>query len=438
MEFLGVVMENYKKYLSFWVIFAGIFGYVLSMLIGAPEVLGDSIFQILMGWVGVFKGAFFSALKMLVVPLVFFSLLSGLMQIAEVAQVGSLGKYALTYYFGTTIIAISIGLFVVFFVHPWTEFQSDGPQMNTVVQSKSALLGAAEAPKKKVDEAGQTTAAIIGKLAKRVFVNPIKAFSENNILGVVFWAFLIGLAFIYTHSQVGVLKSFVDEVNGLLNKILSWVILFSPLGVFAIAFDFQVKFSTTIIAQLVAFCVVVFLATGVHGFIVLPMILKKVTGIGFREFFKKAIQPMVFAFSTSSSAATLPISMKTCEEEFGVSPSSYSFVLPLGATMNMDGTALFEGVAAVFLAYVFGIDLSTIAMISLFLMAVISSVGAPGMPSGSMSGMQMVLIAAGIPLEGIGILLVVEKLLDTFRTAINVEGDIIGALVVDHLIKRNT
>jgi Na+/H+-dicarboxylate symporter len=155
------------------------------------------------------------------------------------------------------------------------------------------------------------------------------------------------------------------------------------------------------------------------------------TGLKPIELFRKIARPMIVAFSTSSSAATLPVSMKTCEEDLGVSKSVTSFVLPLGATMNMDGTALFEAMAAVFLAYLYGIELSNIALITIFLMSMVASIGAPGMPSASMSGMQMVLLAVGIPLEAIAILLVIERPLDTIRTAINVEGDIIGTLVVN-------
>ena len=147
-------------------------------------------------------------------------------------------------------------------------------------------------------------------------------------------------------------------------------------------------------------------------------------------------QPLLVAFSTSSSAATLPVSMKTAQEKLGVSQSVSSFVLPLGATMNMDGTALFEAVAAIFLAYLYGIELSTLMVITVFLMAMISSIGAPGMPTASMSGMQIVLLAVGIPLEAIAILLIIERPLDTFRTTVNVQGDLIGTLVVQHYLNR--
>lgn len=144
---------------------------------------------------------------------------------------------------------------------------------------------------------------------------------------------------------------------------------------------------------------------------------------------------MIVAFSTSSSSSTLPVTIQTAERELSVDPKVSSFVLPLGATINMDGTALFEALAAIFLAYLYGIELSTILIITVFFMAMVASIGAPGMPSASMAGMQMVLLAIGVPLEAIAILLVVERPLDTIRTSLNVEGDIVGALVVNRYFK---
>ncbi|MBT5890635.1 MAG: cation:dicarboxylase symporter family transporter, partial [Chromatiales bacterium] len=190
------------------------------------------------------------------------------------------------------------------------------------------------------------------------------------------------------------------------------------------------------ISSLLGFVAVVVGATLLHGLVVLPLIAKFFGGVGPLRLFTKAAKPLMVAFATSSSLATLPVSIATAEDDLDVSQTVAGFVLPLGATMNMDGTALFEGIAAVFLAYLFGIELSTVAMITVFLMAMVSSIGAPGMPSGSMAGMQMVLLGAGIPLEAIGILLVIERPLDTIRTAVNVEGDMVGALVVQRQLGR--
>ena len=211
-----------------------------------------------------------------------------------------------------------------------------------------------------------------------------------------------------------------------------------PIGIFAIIFDFTLKVGVTgelggtFLTQLLQFGVTVTIITLLHGIIILPILAGIVTGQSPLALLKRATQPLLVAFSTSSSSATLPVSIKAAEEKLFVDKSVSSFVLPLGATMNMDGTALFEAVAAIFLAYLYGIELSTLMVITIFLMAMISSIGAPGMPTASMSGMQIVLLAAGIPLEAIAILLVIER--TDFRTAVNVNGDLMGSVVVNHMM----
>ncbi len=418
----------WKKYLSIWIIISGVLGYLLAYLvqhfgiISSPET--SEVYQM----ITLVKEVFFSALKMLVTPIVFVSLLAGMIQISELSHLGSLGRRTLSYYMSTTTIAIVIGLIVVFFIHPWESEANDVADASHPQAQQHYQL-----PKTQIKKDQATTVSVIRNMSQRILVNPVDAFVKNNILGIVFWAFLIGIAFIMLGSIEPSIVSTITQANLVLSKILSWVINFAPLGVFAIAFTFQFQFKSVILWQMLSFCLVVLGATLVHGALVLPVILRVFTKIGYREFFSKASKPLLLALGTSSSLATLPVSMSTCEENFGVKKKVSSFVLPLGATMNMDGTALFEGVAAVFLAYIFGMELSNFQMISIFFMAVVSSIGAPGMPSGSMSGMQMVLLAVGIPLEGIGVLMVVEKPLDTFRTAVNVEGDIIGALVVNEL-----
>ena len=225
-------------------------------------------------------------------------------------------------------------------------------------------------------------------------------------------------------------------MNKSINTIVGWIIRLAPLAVFAIVLDFTVRGGESLFEQLALFALLVFVLTLIHGAIVLPTIAKVMTGIRLNTLFKGISAPMAMAFATSSSSATLPLAMQSAEEKLGVSQSTSSMVLPLGAVMNMDGTALFEGVAAIFLAQLFGVDLTTSGLVMIFIMAMVSSVGAPGMPSGSMSGMQLVLLAAGIPLEAIAILLIIERPLDTFRTAVNVEGDMIAALVVDKWQKQ--
>lgn len=417
------------KNLTFWVLAAAILGYLAATMLGDIELLNADKPPALYELVALAKQLFLSLLKMLVAPIVFFSLISGILNLGNVSRLKSLGSVTIAYYLATTAIAIAIGLIVVFFIHPWEgavapidlgQFASDGGALN---------------PSRMIDLNSGSFIGVISSFAALAFQNPFSALANLNILGIATNALLIGIALVVVAPKESAISEIVNTVNLGLIKLLSWVIKIAPFGVFAIVFEMTLKTSGSIIESLAGFVAVVFGATLVHGLIVLPLIAKTLGGVSFFDFFKKAARPLIVAFSTSSSAATIPVSMRAAQEEFGVPQPVASFVIPFGATMNMDGTALFEGVAAVFLAYLFGIDLSTTATIAIFLMAMLSSIGAPGMPSGSMAGMQMVLIAAGIPLEAIGILLVVERLLDTFRTSVNVQGDIVGALVVQRFAK---
>jgi Na+/H+-dicarboxylate symporter len=290
-----------------------------------------------------------------------------------------------------------------------------------------------------IDPGSDSIILVLQQIFKLAFTNPFTALVELNILGIVANAFLIGIAMVLVLPKTNPLFEVVSSINQVIFKILSWVIRLLPVGIFAILFDFTLRLSggdghsQNFLTQLFQFAGVVVAITLIHGLVVLPLVAMLMTGQNPVQLLRRISRPLIVAFSTSSSAATLPVTMKTCEEDLGVQRSVSSFVLPLGATMNMDGTALFEALAAVFLAYLYGIELSNIALITIFLMSMVASIGAPGMPSASMSGMQMVLIAVGIPLEAIAILLVIERPLDTVRTAVNVEGDIIGTLVVSKL-----
>ncbi|MFK8137553.1 MAG: dicarboxylate/amino acid:cation symporter [Bdellovibrionales bacterium] len=406
------------------------------------QVLGDSFNSSATGLMGSFYGVvmglkvlFLQLLKMLIAPLIFFSLLGGLFQIGNITKLKQLGGFTLTYYIGTTVIAILIGLTAVFFIHPW-ENSSNRVDVSQLSGGDSSYEFVA--PRKYIDEKQGSGSQIVLKLIQKSFVNPISALSENNILGIVMSALLLGLSALFALKEGHIIGRFTVEVNQVLHFFLGYIIKLMPIGIFAIVMDLASKLSADIFGQLLSFCLLVFAATAVHSLVVLPLIARIFANVGYFELFRKISKPMIVAFSTSSSSATLPVSMETCEKEFGVSKTVSGFVFPLGATMNMDGTALFEGIAAVFLAYIFGVELGTAGVFAIFFMAMISSVGAPGMPSGSMSGMQMVLLAAGIPLEAIGILLVVERPLDTFRTAVNVQGDVIGAVVTQRYLDKSS
>jgi Na+/H+-dicarboxylate symporter len=425
------VLHKLTRNLTFWAAVAGVLGYLTALVFGDPDWARSEAPPMFYEFMVLIKTAFLALLRMLVAPVIFFSLIGGLLNIGDATRLKTLGSVTITYYICTTAIAICIGLTVVLFVHPWVG-TVEPISVDTLVRDPHYV-----APAQFIDPGSDSLMRVFRGLLSTAFTNPFSALAELNILGIATNAFILGLALLLAVPQDSPVVTGIRDINSMLHKVLSWVVLTTPVGIFAIIFDVTLNSGGTVLNSLLGFVAVVVGGTLLHGLVVLPLIARFFTGIGPIEFFSKAGEPLMVAFATSSSSATLPVSIQTAEDEFGVSQTVSGFVFPLGATMNMDGTALYEGVAAVFLAYLFGIDLSTTAMITVFFMAMVSSIGAPGMPSGSMAGMQMVLLGAGIPLEAIGILLVVERPLDTIRTAVNVEGDMIGALVTQARMNSN-
>ena len=414
---MTVVLNN----LTLQVAIAAAIGIGSALLFGSASCLVEP--NTFYEFVLLVKSVFLAALRMLIAPLIFFSLIGGIAGIGSVIRLKSLGGITIAYYLVTSGFAIALALLVVFFVHPWTAYP---PVMEGVAIAQDRLL----------DPGSDSVILVVKGMLMQAFTNPFTALVNLNILGIVTNAFLIGLAMVLVLPSDSPVFTTVQHINQVIVKVLGWVIRILPLGIFAILFDFTLKISgdsghsMDFLNQLLDFALVVVAITLIHGLVILPCIAYFVTGASIPRLLKTIARPMLVAFSTSSSSATLPVTMRTAEEDLGVPNSVSSFVLPLGATMNMDGTALFEAIAAVFLAYLYGIELSNVMIFTIFIMAMVASIGAPGMPSASMAGMQMVLLAVGIPLEAIAILLVIERPLDTIRTAVNVEGDLIGSLVV--------
>jgi Na+/H+-dicarboxylate symporter len=406
-----------SRWFTLFVILAAAFGWVLGNWFTDIEALA--------GVLGFLKTTFLSALKMVIAPLIFFSLISGIFNLKESGRVGRLGAVTLTWYLSTTAIAIAIGLGVVLFVHPWSAM----PPLSDLPSTSGVTL---------IDTQSGSVSGILRSLAESMLVNPFTALADLNILGIVTNALAIGLAGLLILPRESAIPGVVHEITRITYKLASWAVLMIPLGVIGIVYEMTSSMSLDLLEQLLTFAAVVFGATLLHGVVVLPLLGGLVIRCAPWDLLRRLTQPMMVAFTTSSSAATLPVSMACAERELGVGPSVRSFVLPLGATINMDGTALFEGMAAVFLAYLFGIELGAVGTVTVFLLAMLASVGAPGIPSGSLAGMQMVLLAVGIPLEAIAILLLIERPLDTFRTAVNVEGDLIGSAVIEHIAGRGS
>ncbi|MGR6781739.1 dicarboxylate/amino acid:cation symporter [Moritella viscosa] len=407
------MLSTIKRSLPLQLLAAAIMAWVFATIMPTvTNITEQTWYQLLL----LGKTTYIGLLKMVIGFVVMLSLMQGITNIGSTLKLKTLGIRTLAFYSLTSIIAISLGLSAVMLMPEWQ------PLVEPVTVADHIRL---------IDQESVTGSSITAKLLAMALINPFAALANGNLLAIVLFSLLFSVSLLLSLPQKHVIFDVIAGLNKGLNKLVQGIIRLAPIAVFAIVFEFTVAGNTGLFGQLALFALLVFVLTVIHGVVVLPTLAKIFTGIKFSTLFRAISAPLAMAFATSSSTATLPLSMQAAEKELGISQSTSSFVLPLGAVMNMDGTALFEGVAAIFLAQLFGVDLSTTGIVMIFIMAMVSSVGAPGMPSGSMSGMQLVMLAAGIPLEGIAILLIIERPLDTFRTAVNVEGDLVAALVVD-------
>jgi Na+/H+-dicarboxylate symporter len=270
-----------------------------------------------------------------------------------------------------------------------------------------------------------------------IFVNPFKAMTEGNILGVITFSILVGLAIAKGDKKFIEVKKLFNGLLGICMKIISWIIKFSPYGIAALIIKLIAQQSPDLFITLSKFIIVIIGMTLFHGIVVLPLLLYFFTKINIFKLWHGVREAIATAFATSSSSATIPITLRVVENNLKVKSDIAGFVIPIGATMNMDGTALYEASAALFIANLSGIDLGIGQQIIVFFTAMIGAIGAPGIPSAGMVTMAMVLQSVGLPLEALAILLPIDRLLDTFRTAVNVEGDIVVSLIVQKIIGRN-
>jgi Na+/H+-dicarboxylate symporter len=268
-----------------------------------------------------------------------------------------------------------------------------------------------------------------------LFENPFHSLASGKILPLIVFSIIIGIALNDKKDKFKAAKNVFTSLYEVMLKIVHWLMLFAPLGIFALLVNMIVSQDTELFSQLGIFIFTVIFLIMFHGLVILPTILYLLTKISPFHLWSEGRPAFITAFATSSSAATLPITLNIANNNFKTDKGVSNFVLPLGATMNMDGTALYEAAAALFIANLVGMDLSLAQQLILFLTAMVASIGAPGIPSAGMVTMAMVLQVLGLPLEALAILLPMDRLIDTFRTTINVEGDLVGALIVDKIIK---
>jgi DAACS family dicarboxylate/amino acid:cation (Na+ or H+) symporter len=364
---------------------------------------------------------FLRLLFMLVVPLVFSALVLGVVEIGDPRSLGRIGGRTLVYIMSVTAIAVLIGLVCVNLFQPGVGLS---PEVGQTLLAQSSERAAEIAGKRE----GVNGMELLLNIVPR---NPVASAANGDLIGVMFFALLVGIAAAVLRSEGT--RSFIGTVQGMYDiclVLIGWVIKLAPFAVAALLFSITSKLGLDVLVQLARFVGVVLLALGIHFFVVFPLLVRFAGGMSPLAFFRAAQPAILTAFSTSSSSATLPTTLKVAEENLGVPHRVGRFVCTLGATANMNGTALFEGVTVLFLAQFFGVELSLGQQGLILFVCVLGGIGAAGVPGGSLPVIAMILVMFGIPPEGIGLILGVDRLLDMCRTTVNVTGDLVGAVVV--------
>ena len=363
-------------------------------------------------WIG---QLFLAMIKMVVVPLVFFSLVVGIASLGDVRKLGRMGGRTLGFFMMTTVMALSIGVGLANLIKPGTML-SDADRDNLLASysdgASNSVANAAEAP--------SFTDQIVGIVPS----NPFGALASGEMLQVIFFAMMLGIAltFLKDNRADGVVEVF-DRLNDAMVMLVHIAMKLAPVGVGALLFKVVGNTGLSVLMALGVYALVVLSGLLLHMFVTYGLTVRFGTSLRFLPFLGAIKEALVMAFSTSSSSATLPVTKGCCEDNLNVNPETTSFVLPLGATVNMDGTALYQGVAAIFIAQIYGRDLSMADQVTLVVSATLASVGAAGVPGAGMITLAMVLTAIGVPTEGLALILGVDRILDMFRTATNVVGD---------------
>jgi DAACS family dicarboxylate/amino acid:cation (Na+ or H+) symporter len=365
---------------------------------------------------------FLRMLFMVVIPLVFTSICLGVASLGDLRRIGRIGAKTLAFFLATTALAAAIGLTLVNTVRPGERIS---PELRDQLLAEfSTQAGERVAQSQQTRFGIETFVAIVPR-------NPVKAAADGDMLGLIFFALVFGIALtLIPAERASPVIRFLEGVADAVMVMIDFAMRLAPYGVFGLIFSVASKFGFDVLKSLLLYVVTVLVGLALHQFGVLSILARVIAGVRPMEFFRRIETLMVTAFGTSSSNATIPTTLRTAEEKFGVPKEVAGFVIPLGATMNMNGTALFEGVTVLFLAQVFGIDLSLGAQAVVVIMSVITAVGAAGVPSGSIPLLVMVLGMVGVPPEGIALVLGVDRILDMCRTVPNVTGDLLTSIYI--------
>ena len=361
---------------------------------------------------------FILLLKMIMVPLIFFSLTSSISSLKKNKSSQLLWKGAIFYYLSTMVVAVILMMVIM------NLFQDNlgGSQIVLEGNESQSIFNSEES---------HTVKDSIKSLIK----NPFEALSQGNIMAVVIFAIFFGIALRSDNEHVKKVKMWVDGIFEVVMNIVNSIMKVAPVGVFALLSLLIIQQELSMFYQIGYFVTLVIGVISFHGVIFLPLLLKIFSNESIKGFWQGIKNVLITAFATSSSAATLPVTMSTLENDFKVNKKVSRFMLPLGATINMDGTALYEAAVALFVASMVGVNLGLYDQIFLVFLAMAASIGAPAIPSAGMVTLAIVLSALNLPVEYVAIFIPIDRLIDTFRTTVNVEGDVIGALIIDKHFK---
>lgn len=361
---------------------------------------------------------FVNLLKLLIVPLVFFSLVSGISSLTNMTSLGNITFKTITLYLSTTAIAVSLSLIIGSIFKPGSGYSSNIAPPDKLPQGQGIY---------------ETVLDIFPS-------NIIEAMANNQMLAVVFFSILFGLALNKTNHLTNNFSESFEKLNTVFMQLVIMIISFAPIGVFCLIGKFVIADGLDIFQEAFKYVTLLIIVLIIHAFVTYSLILKIFTNLSLATFYRKMREVAIFAFSTSSSAATIPVTLKTVQDNLGVNKNVASFVIPVGATINMDGTAIMQGMATVFIAQMSGIDLSLIQYVQVVILAVVTSIGTAAVPSAGTITLVIILQQFGLPLEAIGIILAVDRILDMLRTSVNVTGDAAVACIVansEDLLDKN-
>lgn len=396
---------------------------ILAVIVGTLTGIDAGVFGVTFYSIYEFFGTLFlNALKMLIVPLVVSSIISGMAGASQSDAFGRLGFKTLAYYMTTSLLAILVGLLLVNLYAPGIVDGQPAREVLGMSADTSDMLAKTE---------GKGAGDVIDVFLRMVPTNVVAAAANGQLLGLIFFSLLFGFFMTRVHDRyVETMQNFWQGIFEVMMRITDWVMKFAPIGVFALVAKVVASTGFDAFKPLAIFMLTVLSALAAHVFITLPILLKFIARVNPLRHYRAMAPALLTAFSTSSSSATLPLTMECVEKNAGVSNRTTSFVLPLGATINMDGTALYECVAAIFIAQAYGLELTFATQFTIVLIALLTSIGVAGIPAASLVAIVVILAAIGLPAEGIGLILAVDRILDMCRTSVNVFSDSCGAVLI--------